>query len=158
MTIHAGDTVGQRLSASSRPGSVPTAAPSFRHEALLYEDFAMFFDATLAFIEDGLKEDAATLVAVSAAKIDALRTALGAGAGLRCLRRHGGDRGQSGPGHPGLERLRGGPLGVGSTAARDQRADLGGTDPGRAGGMPHTRVALEPGVRRGPVVLAAVSL
>jgi anti-sigma regulatory factor (Ser/Thr protein kinase) len=81
MTIHAGDTVGQRPSASSRPGSVPTAAPSFRHEALLYEDFAMFLDATLAFIEDGLKEDAATLVAVSAAKIEALRTALGAGAG-----------------------------------------------------------------------------
>jgi anti-sigma regulatory factor (Ser/Thr protein kinase) len=73
MTIHAGDTVDER---PGRP-SGQDPSPSFRHDALLYDDLAAFVDATTAFVWAGLEEDAATLVVVSAAKIEALRSALG---------------------------------------------------------------------------------
>src|ERR1700728_1078844 len=77
MTIHAGDTAARRTSSSGRAAG-STSASSFRHEALLYEEFDAFVDGAIAFIEGGLDEDAATLVVVSPAKIDALRAALGA--------------------------------------------------------------------------------
>jgi anti-sigma regulatory factor (Ser/Thr protein kinase) len=77
MTIHAGDTAEERTSSSGRWGAARTIASSFRHEALLYDGLDTFVDATVAFIEAGLDEDAATLVVVNAAKIDALRAALG---------------------------------------------------------------------------------
>jgi anti-sigma regulatory factor (Ser/Thr protein kinase) len=76
MTIHAGGTAARRTSSSGRRGSA--GASSFRHEALLYEDLDAFVDGARAFIEGGLDEDAATLVVVHPAKIDALRAALGA--------------------------------------------------------------------------------
>jgi anti-sigma regulatory factor (Ser/Thr protein kinase) len=76
MTIRAGDTAGERANAPSRRG-LASNPPSFRHEALLYDDMGAFVDATTAFIEDGLNEDSATLVVLSVAKIAALRAALG---------------------------------------------------------------------------------
>jgi anti-sigma regulatory factor (Ser/Thr protein kinase) len=75
MTIRA-DTAGERTDAPGG-GGLASKSPSFRHEALLYDDLGTFVDAATAFIEDGLKEDSATLVVLSAAKIAALRAALG---------------------------------------------------------------------------------
>jgi anti-sigma regulatory factor (Ser/Thr protein kinase) len=70
MTTRASDTAEERL-------HPPRSVSSFRHEALLYETFDTFVDGTVAFLEDGLAQDAATLVVVNAAKIEALRAALG---------------------------------------------------------------------------------
>ena len=50
----------------------------FRHEALLYQGWAEFIAGTVPFIRDGLKSREPVLVVESAAKIDMLRTALGA--------------------------------------------------------------------------------
>ena len=50
----------------------------FRHEALLYQGWAEFISGTVPFIRDGLKAREPVLVVESAAKIDMLRTALGA--------------------------------------------------------------------------------
>ena len=76
MTIHAGDTAKGRANAPSGRCLVSNS-PSFRHEALLYEDMDTFVDATTAFIQEGLREDSATLAVLSAAKIAVLRGALG---------------------------------------------------------------------------------
>jgi anti-sigma regulatory factor (Ser/Thr protein kinase) len=76
MTIRAGDTAGKRTNAPEGRG-LASKHPSFRHEALLYDDLGTFVDAATAFIEDGLQADSATLVVLSAAKIAALRAALG---------------------------------------------------------------------------------
>lgn len=54
-----------------------TTALDFRHEALFYAGQDEFLAGTTSFIRDGLEGDAATLVVVSARKIDSLRSALG---------------------------------------------------------------------------------
>jgi anti-sigma regulatory factor (Ser/Thr protein kinase) len=73
MRAYAGDT------STGGPLSTDPAGDgrAFRHEALLYEDLGNFVDGTVGFIEDGISEKAATLVVVNAAKISALRAALG---------------------------------------------------------------------------------
>ncbi|HXQ18554.1 MAG TPA: sensor histidine kinase [Acidimicrobiales bacterium] len=76
MTTHAREIFEDRRTSSSQRRSTP-AADSFRHEALLYGDLATFLDATMAFITEGLAQDAATLVFVNEAKINALCAALG---------------------------------------------------------------------------------
>lgn len=76
MSPHAREPFEDPRTSSSEPRPIP-AAVSFRHEALLYADLVTFLDATVAFIAEGLAEDAATLVVVNQAKINALRAALG---------------------------------------------------------------------------------
>lgn len=49
---------------------------SFRHEAFLYAGQDGFLDGAVKFLRDGVEEHAATLVVVSAAKIELLRDAL----------------------------------------------------------------------------------
>lgn len=56
---------------------IPDQDRAFRHEALLYAGHDEFLDGTLPFIRDGLAGDEPTLVVVDAAKIAALRAALG---------------------------------------------------------------------------------
>src|SRR4051794_40859960 len=53
---------------------------AFRHEALLYGAEREFLDGTLDFITEGLEADEPVLVVLAAAKIDALRSELGADA------------------------------------------------------------------------------
>jgi anti-sigma regulatory factor (Ser/Thr protein kinase) len=57
-----------------------TESTAFRHEALLYGSDREFLDGTLDFITEGLDADEPVLVVLAAAKIDALREALGADA------------------------------------------------------------------------------
>jgi anti-sigma regulatory factor (Ser/Thr protein kinase) len=56
------------------------APAGFRHEALLYAGWAEFVAGTVPFIREGLEAEEPVLVVESAAKIEILRTALGAGA------------------------------------------------------------------------------
>ncbi|MDQ3293693.1 MAG: MEDS domain-containing protein, partial [Actinomycetota bacterium] len=52
-------------------------ATAFRHEALLYAGDDEFVEATVPFIVDGLARHEHVMVAVSAAKIELLRSSLG---------------------------------------------------------------------------------
>jgi anti-sigma regulatory factor (Ser/Thr protein kinase) len=56
---------------------------AFRHEAFMYAGQEEFVEGTASFIADGLAQDEAVLVVVSAAKIELLRDALGANAADR---------------------------------------------------------------------------
>jgi anti-sigma regulatory factor (Ser/Thr protein kinase) len=67
------------MSARSASGTA-SPVPEFRHEALLYSGGPGFLAGTVPFIEEGVAGGEAVLVVVSAAKIEALRAALGAGA------------------------------------------------------------------------------
>jgi anti-sigma regulatory factor (Ser/Thr protein kinase) len=59
---------------------VPNVAAQgrFRHEAFFYQDTEAFFDGTTPFIRSGIDAGEPTLVILSSAKIDGLRTRLGA--------------------------------------------------------------------------------
>jgi anti-sigma regulatory factor (Ser/Thr protein kinase) len=55
----------------------PAKGPRFRHEALLYAGEHEFMARTLAFVRDAVSAQEPILVAVSAARADAMREALG---------------------------------------------------------------------------------
>jgi anti-sigma regulatory factor (Ser/Thr protein kinase) len=57
-----------------------TCTATFDHEALLYEGTDGFLAGTLPFLREGIEQDDAMLVAVSAERIAALRDELGSGA------------------------------------------------------------------------------
>ncbi len=57
-----------------------TSSTAFQHEALLYASEREFIEGTRDFITEGLDADEPVLVVLAAAKIDALRRELGAGA------------------------------------------------------------------------------
>jgi anti-sigma regulatory factor (Ser/Thr protein kinase) len=63
-------------SRATLPACAADGAP-FAHEAFLYSGERDFLEGTLAFIEEGLATGEPTLVVLGAAKIDALRHALG---------------------------------------------------------------------------------
>ena len=66
-----------RSTTTRRSGTLGTAAPDFRHEALFYRGRDEFLGGATAFVRDGLEAGAPVLVVVDAPKIDLLRTALG---------------------------------------------------------------------------------
>jgi anti-sigma regulatory factor (Ser/Thr protein kinase) len=72
---------GKRWSMAGTLSDVHRAA-TFRHEALFYTGRGGFLDGTTPFIRDGIAAGEPTLVVVSAAKIDLLRTELGNDAGV----------------------------------------------------------------------------
>jgi anti-sigma regulatory factor (Ser/Thr protein kinase) len=71
--------VGQKLRARSPAGAVKVALveDSFRHEALFYRGDEGFLRGTLPFVQDGLRDGEAVLVAVTATRAEQLRAALG---------------------------------------------------------------------------------
>jgi anti-sigma regulatory factor (Ser/Thr protein kinase) len=58
----------------------PTSGDPFVHEALFYRDMGEYLEATLAFIDEGLRADEPVLVAVPSAKLRRLTDELGAAA------------------------------------------------------------------------------
>src|SRR6478609_2928699 len=65
---------------SSTPVSSPQNGHGFRHEALLYAGDDAFVDATLPFIGDAIAAGEPILVAVSAEKVERVRSKLNGGA------------------------------------------------------------------------------
>jgi anti-sigma regulatory factor (Ser/Thr protein kinase) len=62
---------------SAASPSAVIARAGFRHEALLYEGTTTFLDAVVPFVRAGLDAEEPVLVALSTAKIDAVRDVLG---------------------------------------------------------------------------------
>jgi anti-sigma regulatory factor (Ser/Thr protein kinase) len=62
---------------SSSAGSSTAETRGFRHEAWLYDGDDEFLDRAASFVDDGLSAGEPVFVVVAAAKIDALRSAIG---------------------------------------------------------------------------------
>jgi anti-sigma regulatory factor (Ser/Thr protein kinase) len=56
--------------------------PAFSHEAFFYAHEAEFFEATTAFVQEGLDQEDDILVAVSGARFEAVREVFGPGSGV----------------------------------------------------------------------------